>query len=144
MICTFLHADVQENDYYQEMTTQDKENLSFVINTLSSHSAPSLLFYKRDLEKRGMATDHLHVLRRLGYIFSNPTLAKETKAIGSVPWKRFARDFGKSLARADERGEMPQEVIDDFANQIGANPKEIDPYFKKKEWVALMNYLRDR
>jgi len=132
------------SDYNTPLTQKDKENLSYLINTLSSHSGPGLLFYKNELERRGMQTDHIHALQRLGYIFSDPKLAKETKDIGRGPWRRFARGFGKSLAKEYKEGNLSPEVVKDFANRIGADPSVIDRFVQNQDWEGLMNYLRDR
>lgn len=130
------------DDYDKPLTEEDKKNIHYIINTLSSKSMFGLLGVKKDLEEAGKKTNHINPLHYLAYIFSNPSLKAKTKHFPKVAWKRYVRDFAKSLNDAMDREKITDENIKDFSKKVGISCDVIKPLVEKRDWPQLMKILR--
>ncbi len=128
--------------YSKTLTQEDKAEISFIIDTLSSHSVLGLWGYEKKLKEAGAKVEDVHPLRHLGYVFSMPELASKTKKIASFPWKRYVKGFEKPLNLAVKQGKMGPDVIDDFAKKVGMSPETVQGYVDKGDWSGLINALR--
>ena len=84
-------------DYNAPWTEEDKQDISYIINTLATKSGFSLLFEKNKLERAGKSTIHANTLQMLTYIFSDPELKIAVKQISGTAWQRFSKETAESL-----------------------------------------------
>lgn len=125
----------------QVLTPQDKEQISYIISTLSGKSAFSLMFLQSSLEKAGKETESVHPLAFLGYVFSNPELKEKVTKILPFVWKRFKNDFAKSLNKEAANGGMTEAAIANFASQVGLPESEVAGYVQARDWNGLFTAL---
>ncbi len=140
----FPAGAIENNAFTEPLTQAEKQNIQYIINTLSSKSVFQLVFFRKKLQKAGDNVDHVHPLRFMAYVFSDPKLKSEVKRIPSMPWNQFVQDMVKSFDSAASRGEMKQSYIEDFAKKVGVNPQMIEPALKEHRWRVFMNEMRNR
>jgi len=147
MVFAFFSVQAQEKsigEYSKPLTDTEKAKIDFIITTLSDHSTLGLMMYRKQLEAAGESIDHVHPLRHLGYVFSNPNLTSRTYKIGRVPWKRYVKDFGKPLTLALKQGKLDQSVLDDFSKAVNIDVKTLEPYVQQRDWPGFVNTLRNQ
>lgn len=127
--------------YPTELTQEDEKNISFIIKTLSGKSLVSLYFYQDQLEEIGEKTRPIHPLLYLGYVYSSPELQKAIPSISKFAWKRFVKDFSKSLERAKQGDAITEESIKAFAQETGRPVEALQPYIEASDWKGLFQYL---
>ncbi|NGX58571.1 MAG: hypothetical protein K940chlam3_01478 [Chlamydiae bacterium] len=130
-------------DYFAPLCEAEKQNIVYIITTLSGKTTLGLLLYKKKLEVAGENIDHVHPLRHLGFVFSNQDLTQKTKIIGRVPWNRYVNGFGSPLHLALLQGKLNREVLEDFSKTVNIDVEVIEPMVKKQDWQALVNTLRN-
>src|SRR5258708_1989893 len=89
---------VDEEPSYQKLvcTEEDRQNIGYIITTMAENGLLTLYFqYKGDLTHRGAEIVHVHPLRFLGVIFSDPNLKECMKKIfpSNAKRDRFMRDL---------------------------------------------------
>lgn len=127
--------------YPKELTEQDQNNIGFIIKTLSGKSLISLYFYQDQLKEVGEKTRGVDPVLYLGYIYGTPELEKAVPSIATVAWKRFVKDFSKSLQRAKEGGAITDATIEAFSKKTGRPVDALKPYFVEGNWQGLFAYL---
>ncbi len=128
-------------DYYKALTDNDKENISYIVTTLATKSYLSLLFQKGRLERTGEKTAHIHPLRYLGFVFSDPTLRVHIRKIGGLPWKRFVEGFAESLETESSLANLKDEHIEDFSALTDVDSKLIFPPLREGRWTEFMETM---
>ena len=76
-VCLSVNSYAQEDPYDSlKISKVDKEKIEKLITSLGEKGVVSLLLEKSKIEKLGKDVNHVHPLRFLGTIFSNPYLKK--------------------------------------------------------------------
>lgn len=129
---------------YKELvcTDQDKANISEIISTMAENSKLSLLFKQSHLKEIGAQINHVHPLKFLGAVFSNPHLKSCMYYIWDDYFKRngFLDGLGPSLTREAEKGKLSQ-YLHEFAAEVGVPLENIQGYFAVMDWENLVLYL---
>lgn len=130
---------------YQELvcTEADRANISHIISTLAENGKLSLLFqHKSDLTHRGVEIAHVHPLRFLGVIFSDPNLKECMKKIFPDYFKRtkFMHDLGEGLNTRMERGQL-EPYLEEFAKEVSVPVELLRSYAQSRDWDGFMDCL---
>ncbi|MCB1118441.1 MAG: hypothetical protein KDK65_00615 [Chlamydiia bacterium] len=141
---TLFAQEGQKRDYFAPLSSESEANISYIIDTLGSHSTLGLAFYSKSLNQAGNNVDFVHPLTFIGFIFSNPHLSQKAKQIASTPWSRFTKGVAGSFDRAAQRHNITPDMVTDFAKKVNIPEEEIEPLIAKRQWIPLMNTLRNR
>lgn len=123
-------------------TEQDKSNIYEIIITLSENGKLSLLLKQGYLKQLGAQINHVHPLKFLVAIFSNPRLKFSMYDIFDDFFKRngFMDGLGPSLEKEADRNRLML-YLNDFAADVAVPPENIRPYFITRDWENLVRYL---
>ncbi len=134
----------EKGESYKDLvcTDDDKANISEIITTMAENNKLSLLLKQSYLRNLGAQINHVHPLKFLGAVFSNPMLKECMIEIFDDYFKRngFMDGLGPSLTREAEKGKLDP-LIKDFAVEVHVSPESIRPYFQKKDWEGLVRFL---
>lgn len=129
---------------YQELpcSEQDRAIITEIINTVAETGKLALLLEQSRLKFLGAQVNHVHPLKFLSVIFSNPTLKNGMPKLFNDYFKRveFMGGLGPNLEREAEKGKLERYLVD-FANDISVNPDAIRPFFVLRDWEGLVRYL---
>ncbi len=137
---------LQLRDYWKEVKAEE-EDISFIINTLAYKSLASVFCKKKKLEEAGDRINHLHPLRFLLFILSDPKLNAGLRAIYSrdLLWSSFVGGTYTSLKEESDRGNMHEECVSDFCSQLSINDPdvqfEIAQALQAQSWDVFMKLL---
>lgn len=137
-------ADGNKEVPYKDLvcTETDQQNIAFIIQTMADNGKLSLLFKQSELKRIGAEINHVHPLKFLETIFSNPALKACMKEIHNdyFKWNGFLDGLVPSLTNHANQGKLGQ-YLKDFSMQTNGIPEEVDSYFKSKDWENLVRYL---
>jgi len=124
------------------LSEEDKDYVYEIITILADNGKLSLLFKQNHLRDLGSQIDHLHPLKFLSAIFSNPNLKTRMGKIFEDYFKRngFMDEISPSLTSKSESGELNQ-YIEKFAEEVKVPVEKIRPYFEEQDWNGLIDFL---
>ncbi len=143
----FSSEDASSNpgeDCFQSLplSTSEKETIYYIISNMAQKSIVQLAFKKKKMESRGKKINHLHPMRFIGFILSNPELKKCLNKIekSSFKWDAFIDGFAKRMKEESGRNNLLP-YVDGFAKQVGAKPDKITRFIYEKDWEGLVRFL---
>ncbi len=139
-----IPADQRKTDSYQDLvcTDQDQSTIYEIITTLAENGKISLLLKQHHLKSLGSQINHVHPLKFLSTIVTNPRLRECLVDIFDDYFKRngFMDGIGPSLTREAEKGKLGA-YINDFAAEVKAQRENIDSFFQKQDWEGLVRFF---
>ncbi|MES2345514.1 MAG: hypothetical protein V4494_06230 [Chlamydiota bacterium] len=128
--------------YSLGLSSEDERIIHKIISTMAEKNIFSLLFERRDLEKKGKQLDHLHPFRFLGVIFSNHHLRSSMREVkkSTFKWDGFMDGFSARMKEESIRGNLIR-YIPGFAEYVGVDPDKVEHYILHHNWEGLVRYL---
>jgi hypothetical protein len=136
--------EVVHRNYWTEVTLEEKNDIGFIILTLSYKNLPKLLLNKSQLENAGKRVDHVHPLKFLDCIFQDEELKvgiRNIKKRGGLVWSSFIEGLARSLEEEKQRGTMEETEFQDFSERLLLNPDIIACQFFGGKWEELIFLL---
>ncbi len=123
-------------------TEQDRANIYEIVSTVGEKGKIALLFNQAYLREKGAQINHVHPLKFLGVIFSNPHLKMCMAYIWDDYFKRnnFLTDLSAALSREADRGKL-HPYLNDFAKEVNVPPESIKGYFDSRDWANFLLFL---
>lgn len=120
----------------------DQKIIEHIITKIDSDSWFDLWYTRTEVYKLGALIDELHPLKFLTSILTNPKAKLSLQRFWPDVLKRggFLDGLVPKMNRESEKGLLNQ-YIEGFAEELQVHPEEIRPYFDKKEWESLVEYL---
>jgi hypothetical protein len=137
-------AQEAEIDYFQllQLTNSERDKISYIITNMGKKNIFELAFIKGKMEEKGKQIHHVHPLRFIGHIFSDPELKSCMRKIrkSSFKWDAFMDGFGKKMKDEGAKNNLLM-YVPGFAKQVNANPEKITYYIQHKDWEGLIRHL---
>ena len=140
------HAFNSPRDYAQPLTKSEKDEIHFLIKTLSRHKGdiPSLLSKQAKLNSTKKNIIHIHPLAFLEVIFIDQELISAMKSMNgrNFVWSKFKKNLFNTLD--EENGEdnvLP--YIESFANKIHIDTSLLIPPAQKADWNKFLSNLME-
>lgn len=130
-------------NYALAVTSKEKEDIAFIVNTLGMSSLLSVAKNKSALKKAGDRIDGIHPLRFLMCVFTDEKMKVSMDAMQKRNWiwDEFVGGLFNSLNQESSRDNMKPEFIADFANTVGIAIDLVNPPITKKQWAVLIKTL---
>ncbi len=140
------HPDEPPRDYYNSLSSKDKEDIGFILRTLANTSILKVMSHKAELERAGERVGHVHPFKFLYCIFSDEELKVCIRNLQgkSWVWKDFLGGITSSLEKENAVDNLKSEYIKDFANLLNIDPKVISVPIKKQDWKGVVENLIDK
>lgn len=137
----------QKETPYKDLvcTEQDKAIIYEIITTMARNSKLGLFMKSNHLRNLGAQINHVHALKFLATIFSNPELKACMPDIFDDHFKKggLMDGLAPSLTRESEKGKLMM-YLEDFSKEVGQHPHNtphIRNYFQSQEWENLVKFL---
>ncbi len=130
--------------YQVSVSESDKEDIRYILKSLAEKSLTSLWGMKSKLEAAGERIDHLHPLRFLECIFTDDELKVyiyNIKKRGSWVWGEFIKGFKDTFQEESEIGNIKEEYLQDFVNNLGIELSLVYDLFQSKRWEDFVKTL---
>lgn len=130
-------------NYAAEITSEQEENIRYIITTLASKSLITIAKNRSSLEKSGDVIDGLHPLKFLTVVFTDEELKVGIRNIRTRGWiwSDFVAGLKKSLHTESSNKNMHKEIVIDFAKVLNIDPQVILPAIHKNDWDEFINIL---
>ncbi len=128
--------------YQLPLNEKEKRHIWTIITNMAEKNIFQLAFEKGAMEKRGNKINHVHPMRFLGYIFSEPELKSCVKNIkkSSFKWDAFVDGFARRMREENSNNNVLQ-YVPGFAQQVGSTPDKVKQYVQNKDWEGLIKSL---
>lgn len=129
-------------DYSASLQPHDKQQISYIVETLGNSSLVSIAKAKSSLERSGREVEHVHPLQFLNYVFSTEKLKAAVHNIRSRSWVwgKFFKGLRISLEEESNRQNLLP-YLKDFCKCTGADLKKMYPLAEKKDWKQFVETL---
>lgn len=133
-------------DYYKPLTSKEKEDMSYIVNTLGMSSLVKIAKEKSSLKKAGERITNVHPFIFLKTIFTDEEMKVSVHAIQGRSWVRddFFNGFKESFDEEAEKNNISNDMVIDFSSKVGIDPNLIMPFVQEKQWKQLINTLIDK
>lgn len=132
-------------DFNAPVTKQERKDITYIVTSLATDSAPSLLGSKSSLDKAGDRIRHLHPFCFLMTVFTDEKLKAGVHAIqdrvGLIS-NPFFDGIKDSLAQESTYDNLLP-WVSEFARKLKIDPELILPALQKKNWGMFLDLLID-
>lgn len=120
----------------------DRTNIHEIVSTVAEKNKLSLLFQQNYLREKGAQIAHVHPLKFLSVIFSNPHLKTCMFYIWDDYFKRssFVADLSAALTREADKGKL-HPYLGDFCKEVGVASETVKSYFDTRDWENFVLFL---
>lgn len=122
----------------------EKQKIGNILITMAENNVFQLLFEKKRLEKLGRDINHVHPIRFLGAVFSDPNLVNcmyEIRRSG-FKWDGFIDGFSQRF-KEELRNKNIEAYIPGFAASLGLEEKKVMSYVKSVDFEGLVLHLME-
>lgn len=126
-----------------ECTAEDAQKIHHLISTMGEHGKLDLLVnYQKELRQIGRDIDHVHPLKFLSVILSDPYLKSCMKKIHSdyFKWSTLIDGLAGKLTINAKQNKLSI-FLNDFAKSINISPDSIQGFVEKQKWEDMTIYL---
>jgi hypothetical protein len=124
-------------------TDEDAGKINRLISVMGENGKVVLLMkYQKELRRIGREIDHVHPLKFIYVIMSDPHLKSSLKKVYSdyFKWTNFMDGLGNGLTSQNKQGKISI-YLDDFAKSLGISRESLQNYVDKQEWENLIIFL---
>ena len=145
---TIAQAPEPETENAYEMlpiSIAERQKISAILTTMAENNVFKLLFEKKTLEKLGREIHHVHPIRFLGAVFTDPRLVHcmyEIRRSG-FKWDGFIDGFSKRFLAEISDGNV-NAYIPGFAASLDMKKEDIMTYVNYKDFEGLVLYLMEK
>jgi hypothetical protein len=128
--------------YGLELTEGEKRIIYKLITTMAEKNPLMLGLEKKSLDKKGKKIHHIHPLRFLGYIFSDPHLRNSMREIKKsyFKWNAFINGLSRKMREESSHNNLAP-YIDGFSEHLHIDKSRVTHYIQEREWEALVRFL---
>ena len=139
----FILQPLSGNDYFNEMTDAEREDIAFIVTTLAEKSVFSLPFQRKKLQAAGDRLGRVHPMRQLLHTFTTPELRKAIHKVHgrSFIWGQYWEEMTESLEARLEGGQTPKKVMTHFAQALKADTQVITTSVESRNWDLFLKEL---
>lgn len=129
---------------YKELvcSEEDRANIYELIMTMAREGKMSLLFKQSHMKLLGAKICHVHPLKFLATIFSDPQLKECMREVFNDHFKRngFMDGLGSSLTREAEKGTC-EIYLKEFSQEVGVKVEILHKFFQARDWDGFVRCL---
>ncbi|NGX46020.1 MAG: hypothetical protein K940chlam2_01201 [Chlamydiae bacterium] len=124
------------------ISAEEKMIIGRLLMTMAENNVFELLMEKKRLERWGEEIDHVHPVRFLGTVFTDPRLVHCMREIrrSSFKWNGFMEGFSERM-REEATNNNLVKYVDGFAEAVKREPAELYPFFEQVDFEGLVKYL---
>ncbi|ANG65955.1 hypothetical protein [Chlamydia gallinacea] len=138
-------SQVQMNfkKYEDQVTEQDKKDISFVVAAAAEKSSISLAMSQAELKTALHRIKELHPLALLKFVAENSSLIEGMKKMQSRDWiwNMFLNELKEVFSQAVAQGIISDEDINDFASSLHLDKEIVSSVVQGEKWPELLDMV---
>lgn len=126
------------------LTAEEKEKIGEILMTLAENNVFQLLFQKKRLERLGHEIHHVHPVRFMGTVFSDPRLVYCMRSIrrSSFKWDGFLDGFIERIQDEAKAGNL-NDYIPGLAEALHLKAQDLQYFVDQKNFEGLIVFLTE-
>ncbi|MBS0628781.1 MAG: hypothetical protein JSS30_00985 [Verrucomicrobia bacterium] len=134
-------------NFYQRLhiSSEEKRKIAEILTTMANNSVFQLLFERKYLERLGQEVHHVHPIRFLGTIFTDPHLVRcmFTIRMSGFKWGGFVDGITERMKGEIKAGNVDL-YVPGFAEQLNLRAADIQSYIDRRDIEGLVLFLMDK
>lgn len=134
----------QPRNYYAAIPQSDRNDIRYIIMTLSDKSLIAIAKARGDLNAAGDRIDPLHPLNFLKVVFTDEELKvgiSHVRNRGSWIWSKFVGGLADCLKTEASINNVTDAMLVDFARTVKVDPNLLRPLAQNGKWEDFVNLL---
>lgn len=141
---SFLNSPSGHIEPFYQLPLDEKEQklIYELVKSIAEKNVWGLLFKKKEMEKLGKRVNHVHPMRFMGYILSEPKLKKWLREIksSSFKWDHFIDGFGNRMKEETAKNNI-MTYIPGMAHLLHVDQSQIIGFIHTKDYEGLVKSL---
>ncbi len=133
-----------EEDSYETLSISEKEvnALGKIMHALGTASVPELLWKQKELKKLGKSINHVHPLKFIGTIISEPILRSDLQEThrNFFKWRAFLDGFRRRMTEEFYKGNI-NSYIPGFCKSLHVKQEVIEHFVERRDWEGLVKAI---
>ncbi|MCH9630579.1 MAG: hypothetical protein S4CHLAM37_05800 [Chlamydiia bacterium] len=142
--CSEELDDIVEPKSFDRLLVSEKEKHTIykIVHTLGTSNVPKLLWKKKEMEKMGHSINHVHPMRFIATILTNPTLRADLQEVrrSFFKWNGFIDGFRRRMTEEYYRSNIQPHVIG-FCETLDVNVEVVQHFVDRKDWEGLLKAI---
>lgn len=129
--------------YDARLTSSEKEDISYIVNTLGMASLGKITKNKSALKRAGKRVDNVHPLNFLAVIFSDDKMRTAIHAMKDRKWvwDGFYDGIRGSLSEESAKDNLKEAFVEDFCHRLNIDAHKVLPLVQIHEWNNFIKTL---
>lgn len=140
---TLVTLDYSPDLFYQlPLEDWEKKIIRKIVLTMANKNVFQLLLEKKTMEKRGRDINHVHPLRFMGYVFSDPELKRGMAMIrkSHFKWHGFIDGFSRRIREESKKDNLLR-YVPGFCQTVQMSPNQVIGYLEEGDWEGFVKVL---
>jgi len=144
---TLADSPPSSKDLYETLpiTVEEKQKIGRILSTMAENNVFKLLFEKKYLERLGREVNHVHPVRFIGTVFSDPRLVHCMFQIrrSGFKWDGFIDGFRERFME-EVRANNVDKYLPGLAKALNVSAEDLQAYAHYKDVEGLVLYLMEK
>jgi hypothetical protein len=129
---------------FEELPILEKEEATIekIMHALGTSSVPELIWKQKELKKMGKTINHVHPLKFIGYIISEPILRSDLQEThrNFFKWRAFLDGFRRRMTEEFYKGNLNQ-YLPGFCKSLEVKQEVVEHFIDRRDWEGLVKAL---
>ena len=142
--CSDALDDYVEPKSFDRLTVTEKERATIykLVHALGTSNVPKLLWKRREMERMGNSINHVHPMRFIAMILTNPRLRADLQEVrrSFFKWNGFMDGFRRRMTEEYYRSNIQPHVMG-FCETLDVNVEVVQHFVDRKDWEGLLKAI---
>lgn len=121
---------------------KEEENIEKILHALGTYGVPELIWRQKELKRLGKSINHVHPLRFIGYIISQPILRSDLQEThrNFFKWRAFLDGFRRRMTEEFYKGNLNQ-YLPGFCKSLEIKQEVAEHFIDRRDWEGLVKAI---
>lgn len=129
---------------FEELPLSDQEKVTIekILHSLAIYNVPKLLWKQKELEKMGRSINHVHPLKFIGYIITDPILRSDLQEVhrSFFKWRGFLDGFRRRMTEEFYKGNLTA-YLPGFCDELHVKVEVVEHFIDRRDWEGLVKAI---
>ena len=121
---------------------KEEESIEKIMHALGTAGVPELIWRQKELKRLGKSINHIHPLRFIGYIVSEPILRSDLQEAhrNFFKWRAFLDGFRRRMTEEFYKGNLGQ-YLPGFCKELDIKQEVVEHFIDRRDWEGLVKAI---
>lgn len=124
------------------LSEKEEENIEKILHALGTCGVPELIWKQKELKRLGKSINHVHPLRFIEYIVSQPILRSDLQEThrNFFKWRAFLDGFRRRMTEEFYKGNLKQ-YLPGFCKALEIKQEVAEHFIDRRDWEGLVKAI---